>query len=330
MRVTLNKPAPAATADAPQRVIPIRNLAPPPKKKGSMVTKFATAAAVLVLLGAGVYFGYPWISGMQNKVDQASKDAAKNADGGQVGHIGKLYGALDATDPNRVTADARAAGPRQRRSGVGREIPIPAGSDTTAGSTNSDSEPLIPVVWTMDLTKARIVSSRANGQLSGTNFVPETARIDPVGNAQILRLVQGQVASPDREILIYLHLKPGEKLGGQNLSVSQDTIPGAGVPQVTKRWKNNPRYAPQYKSFTSGYAMKLELGEAADGSVPGKIFLALPDPEQSVVAGGFKATIVTNVVADATAQSAPVMAPTPASPTADAAFQARYGIRRSQ
>src|ERR1700694_4836605 len=71
-RVTLNKPAAAATAGAggaPQRTIPSRNLAPPPKKKGSMVTKFATAAAVLVLLGAGVYFGYPWISGMQNKVD---------------------------------------------------------------------------------------------------------------------------------------------------------------------------------------------------------------------------------------------------------------------
>jgi len=104
---------------------------------------------------------------------------------------------------------------------------------------------------------------------------------------------------------------------------------GAGVPQVTKRWKTNPKYAPQYKSFTSGYAMRLELGQLADGAMPGKIFLALPDPEQSVVAGTFRATIITNVpVMDTTAQ-APVAVPsTPTS--ADAAMQARYGLRRGQ
>src|SRR5579859_5914969 len=106
---------------------------------------------------------------------------------------------------------------------------------------------------------------------------------------------------------------------------------GVGVPQVTKLWKNNPRFAPAYKSFTSGYAMKLELGQAADGVVPGKIFLALPDPEQSVVAGNFNASIITNVPVDVSVQAAPVMAaPTPASTAADAAWQARYGVRRPQ
>jgi hypothetical protein len=66
---------------------------------------------------------------------------------------------------------------------------------------------------------------------------------------------------------------------------------GSGVPQVAKRWKTDPRYAPQVKSFQSGYAMKLELGQLADGAVPGKIFLALPDTEQSVMGGVFKATL---------------------------------------
>src|SRR5260370_41513486 len=66
---------------------------------------------------------------------------------------------------------------------------------------------------------------------------------------------------------------------------------GFGVPQVAKRWKPNPKFAPQLKSFYNGYAMKLELGQVADNSIPGKIFLALPDPEQTVVAGVFKATV---------------------------------------
>jgi hypothetical protein len=166
--------------------------------------------------------------------------------------------------------------------------------------------------------------------LAGTNFVPETARIDPVGTAQVLRLLQGQAPSPDREVLVYLHLKAGEKLGGQMLNISQESV-GAGVPQVTKRWKTNPKYAPQYKSFNSGYVMRLELGQVADGVVPGKIFLALPDMEQSVVAGSFRATIITNVVVDTAVQVAPVVA-IPSSPSssraaADAAMRARYGSR---
>ena len=77
--------------------------------------------------------------------------------------------------------------------------------------------------------------------------------------------------------------------------------------------------------------MKLELSEAADGAVPGKIFLALPDADQSVVAGNFKAVINTNVATEATTVQVAPMAPSvsPAS-SADAAWQARYGTRRAQ
>ena len=333
-RLAVNTGHAAAQAgpNAPQRTIPIRNLTPPPPKKKNAVVTYSIWAMVLIALGVGGYFGYGFVSRMQNKVTTASNEAAKNSDGGQVGHIANLYKTLDATEPGRAPAGGSTAGPRQRRTGVGQEIPMAAGtgSGSAADSTTpntTDTQPLIPAVWTLDLSKARIPDGRANGSIAGTNFVPDTARVDPVQTAQVLRLVQGQVTAPDREVLIYLHLKSGEKVGGQSLNISQD-MSGTGVPQVTKRWKNNPRYAPQYKSFTSGYAMRLELGQAADGTVPGKIFLALPDPEQSVVAGMFKATIVTNVpTMDATAQAAPMAVPTtPTSP--DAAMQARYGLRR--
>jgi hypothetical protein len=176
---------------------------------------------------------------------------------------------------------------------------------------------------------AKIPEGRANGKISGTNFVVETARIDPSGAAQVLRLSQGPAAAPDREVLIYLHLKPGETLAGYNLKVASDTR-GAGLPQVVKRVKTNPKYAPQPVSFAYGYALKLELGQMAGGMIPGKIYLALPDPEESVVAGIFKAAATAGSTNLATA---PVASPTPAAATPasageKAAFDKRYGIKK--
>jgi hypothetical protein len=333
-RLSIGASQQSVAAASPQKVIPIRNLAPAAAKKRSPLVTYGVGALVLVGLAAGGYYGYGWMNAMQDKVNTASKEAAKDADGGQVAHIAKLNAVLDATDPNKAPVDTRSTGPRQRRSGVGQEIPVSGATDTAAAGTNSvDAQPLIPAVWTLDVAKARIPSGKANGAISGTNFLPEMARIDPIRGAQVLRLLQGSATSPDREMLVYLHLKPGETLGGQTLNISQD-MAGQGVPQVTKRWKTNPKFAPQYKSFSSGYAMRLELGQLTDGSLPGKIFLALPDADQSVVAGNFKATLTTNVVSETAAQAVQVQAVPMAAPgvpqNSDAAWQARYGTRRSQ
>lgn len=182
-----------------------------------------------------------------------------------------------------------------------------------------------PPVWTLDLDAAKVPAGLANGALCGTNFVPDTVRVDPVGTAQVLRFTQGPVASPDREVLIYMHLKAGEKLGGQTWNISKD-MKGAAVPQVIKRWKATPNSALTVKTFSSGYAMKLELGQRANDVVPGTIFLALPDPEQSVVGGAFK---VAASIAATGASTNP--AATPAAPAGAAersAYERRYGTRR--
>jgi hypothetical protein len=320
-------PAPSAAAaggSAPGRTIPIRNLAPAVKKKQSPVVKFAIAAAVLVVLGAGGYFGYIWLSDMQSKANAKSREAEKNSDGGQVGHIAELNTVMDATDPGKAPADGGGRR-RQRQNPGGQQVPLPA--DGTAGGsappTATDTQPVVPAVWTLNVGTAKIPDGRVNGSISGSNFVAEAVRIDPVGSAQVLRLIQGQVVSPDREVMVYLHLKPGEKLGGQTLAISEDMM-GVGVPQVTKRWKTDPRFAARLKSFSTGYAMKLELGAVTNNLIPGKIFLALPDTEQTVVAGTFNASVL---VAGATMQT--MASPTtPAPNSSSAAFDQRYGIRR--
>jgi len=321
-RLALGQAHAGGGAEAPQKAIPIRNLAPPPTKRKSPLLKYATVAVTVIALGVGGYFGYIWFRDRSNAKGEA---ADRNSGGGDAARTVAANNAPDATDPNGG-GSSRATGTRQRGAAA-------AAVDGSTNAAGADTQPIIPASWTLEIGAAKIPDGKVNGMIAGTNFVAETARVDPVGAAQVLRLVQGQVASPDRELLVYLHLKPGEKLGGQSLSISKD-MTGAAVPQVAKRWKPNPKFAPQLKSYFTGYAMKLELGQVADNTIPGKIFVALPDPEQTVVAGTFKASLA---VIDPNAQVQVTPTATPASAAADDAaarraaqdaFQRRYGVRQ--
>ncbi len=321
---------PQAATTGPDRSIPIRNLAPPPPKKGNKWLKYAGTTVAVAAVAVGGYFGFLWLRQMQASANEKSKaEDARNSGESQVGHIANLNSVLDATEPGHSLSELserKSSGPRQRRTGVG--APIPA-TDPSAGATPSASSslPVVPPVYTLDVAAAKIPDGRVNGTLSGSNFVAEAARVETVGSAQVLRLLQGPLVSPDREVLIYLHLKPGEKLGGQTLSIAND-MKGSAVPQVTKRWKMTPRSAPSLKAFNTGYAMKLELGSVTNSMVSGKIFLALPDTEQTVVAGAFDANVV---VPSPTLQATPTAVPTVPGgmdPAARSMYESRYGIKR--
>jgi hypothetical protein len=256
-------------------------------KKGN-VMKWVKVGVVVIALGLGAYFGYPYLHDWMAKRSEAAKQAS-----------------APPPDTNAVPA----------------EPPPPP-----------KEPPMQPVAWTLDMDQAKIPEGKANGMISGTNFVPETARLDKVGTAYLLRLLQGATASPDLGFMVYLRLNAGESVTGHTWTVSQD-LKDRNLPQVIKLWKTDPRYAAKQKTFSSGYAMKLELGQITDGVISGKIFLALPDPEQSVVAGAFKAgTSLADatgaVVASPSAAPTPAAVPTAASPAARDAFQKRYGVKR--
>ena len=187
--------------------------------------------------------------------------------------------------------------------------------------------PVLPVVWTLDLDKSKIPEGKVNGTITGTNFVPETVRLDKVGSSYLLRFLQGPTVSPDLAFMLYLHLNAGESFAGHTWTVSQDQKDKT-QPQVVKLWKPNPKFAAKQKPFSSGYALKLELGKLDNGVIPGKIFLALPDPEQSVVAGVFKAdTGLTDAAATAAGTSAVAPAPGPAPPPSPGAQRMPAGPR---
>jgi hypothetical protein len=69
----------------------------------------------------------------------------------------------------------------------------------------------------------------------------------------------------------------------------------------------------------------LELGQMTENVIAGKIFLALNDKEQSVVAGVFKANMGQVVDVTTQAPGAPVQTPTQRNPE----YEKRYGIRRN-
>jgi hypothetical protein len=289
--------------------------------------KWVGIGAAVVALGVGGYFGYGWLSDYQQKANEKRRAAEKESDGGQVGHIANLYEVLDATENGRIEPVGKrgSTAPRQARSASPGPGGAPDAATAGAGGAGTNDLPVIAPVWTLDLNAAKIPESRVNGKISGTNFVMQTARVDYAGATPVLSLRQGTGPSPDREILVYLRLKAGEQLGSNSWTVSKE-MKGPTVPQVTKRWKPNPKYAPQQKAFSTGYAMKLELGPVNEGQLKGKIFVSLPDPEQTVVAGIFTAA------ASAPGTGAPAVA-NPTAPTtvpqrSNPEFDARYGIRR--
>ena len=206
--------------------------------------------------------------------------------------------------------------------------PPPPTNDVPAEPRAPKQLPLLPPVYTLDLEQAQIPNGRANGTLGGTNFVVENGQFDQGGGTYLLRLMQGAPPTPDFEFKVYLKLGPTESPTGHVWSVSKD-MKGKGVPQIVKVWKPNPQLPkPQQLLYASGYAMKLELDKIADGNLSGKIFLALPDKEQSVVAGVFKAaTSVSGAPGGAAAATAaqPAPVPTAASDAQRAAFERRYG-----
>lgn len=257
----------------------------PVKKGNPALAKFGGIAAAIVIIGAGAYFGYPYFQKWQESRKAAEEEA--------------LAAAQPAPEPEVVDPVTEAANAMTNQ---------PAGSPT----------------WAMDLSKVEIPNGRVNGSIAGTNFLADTVRFDRVALTWVLNIRQGTGQTPDRGVLVYLKVPPGESPANRTITVNPEDKPEA-VAYVTKLWKPNPRYAAQQRNFMAGYALKLELGAANETEmIPGKIYLALPDAEKSVLAGIFAVSTAAPVPGMG---AVPVQVPvTPEDPAARQRFESRYGI----
>lgn len=294
------KSAPAPVATFSHGTNPVRHFSPSQSAAGASdkaarIKQIVTIAACILLIPPAAYFGFKAIRDYQAKLNVGRQKAGEDSDGGRMGHIAELYDVLDKTDPSRnpTIPMPYEVGPAPKGS---------ASRGTNAESGGVEEKP-VPPKWTLDVEKVKLQRGRVNGRIAGTNFVAGAVFMDANGPTHVLSIRETTNFFSDRELLLYLKLKPGESLKGLSWTIGPDTR--TNVPTVVKKWRPNPRFAPQQKSFANGYAMKLEFVNQSDELAQGRIYVALPDPEQTVVAGQFSATIrQVRPVAAATAPTA--------------------------
>lgn len=130
----------------------------------------------------------------------------------------------------------------------------------------------------------RIPDAVASGRIHGAAFTCENAELR--GSTLVLR--QGRDFFPDLAVEITLFASP-VGLEGRTYTVTKDTGPGQPTPHVSLKWKQPGRNAPEAKFYARGYTLQLEFGRKTNGSIPGRVCFALPDQEQTAVAGTFEA-----------------------------------------
>jgi hypothetical protein len=167
-----------------------------------------------------------------------------------------------------------------------KRMATPLTAPTQGSPVEHADTPPPPLVngWTLDLNRAAIPDKPAAGTIHGQAFTHEQASL--TGGALSLR--QGRGWPPDLAMAIILPAQRGEELSGRTIQVlPEHTLP---APQVILRWKDQDNQ-PQQQDLKGGYLMQLVFGYAATGRITGKIYLALPDEDKSVVAGTFTAEI---------------------------------------
>ncbi len=140
------------------------------------------------------------------------------------------------------------------------------------------------ITWTLELTNTAIPDSRAAGSIRGMGFYCERAYL--TGGHLLLR--QGKGKTSDLALSIYFAAQQGEELSGKNFWIPTNRIPP--VPKVVLRWKDDQDQS-RNQTIAGGYALKVFFGQTNNGRIPGKLYIALPDNDNSFVAGLFEAEI---------------------------------------
>lgn len=280
-----SEPAPAS----PVAPAAARGPFPPASAKNPKKILTATVASVVAVIA--IFFLGKAAIGWQAKFDEANK--RNNEGGGMVGghlsHIKTLNDVMDATEPGGNPEKLKRFKPALAPPSPSAE---PAATNAPAvppSEKPASTQASAAAAWTLDVEAAQISKEPAAGTISGSPFSADTANLDVANSLNILALRQGTNLNADQALFCYLYLKPGETIAGRSWTISKDTRVGA--PQILKRWKPSFAAAAKQQTYTVGYSMKLEFGQTNGASIPGKIYIALPDPEQSCVSGEFTATV---------------------------------------
>lgn len=162
------------------------------------------------------------------------------------------------------------------------------GSVAVTSGINPTSPPPVVVPhasdtqWILDLAEANFPTTPAAGRIHGEDFLAERSQFQD----GVLTFRTGQRGPLTFGVQIDFQGAAPEALAGKVIEVDTNAERAAGV---TLRWNENG--VEQKSQFSGGYALNLEFGPVKKNRLPGKIYLCLPDPEKSYLAGTFSAEL---------------------------------------
>jgi hypothetical protein len=276
-------PPPQPTYVAPSRpaYVPKTSAAGDSKSKTMMIVG---VICLVVLCPIIFFFAFPdQVGALESKFGFADRKVGPN-DGGELGHIAELNAVLEATDPDRGYEESQKEKARYKKKA--EEAQRAAEQAEKEAAIAEANTPLGEVSWNLNPSAENIPTGKPHGSISKTNFVADLVHLEGQSGQYLLTLRQGTNGAPDCELLVYLQLKPDEQIEGKSWTISASQKSGA--PRIVKKWKANPKFAPQQKVYAGNYAMLLEFGQDKTGRIPATIYVALPDAEKSFVGGEFK------------------------------------------
>ena len=254
-------------------------------KKGGKNSKqiMAWSAGGLALIVV-FYFGFKAVDKWDVTAHKKVQDISAGSSGGEVTHIAKLYQVLDATDPARMEKQQLDAQAKYEREKARMKAEMATKPDPTLAM------PMIAPTWSLDAAAATIPQGRVNGSSGGKDWHIDNVRLDRGPALALLTFQEGAGTAADHEVLIYLPAPAAENLAGKKWSVTKESTSRQTM-QIIRKWTADPRYAPTQKAFPKGYVLKLELDEPTRDWQQGRIYLALPDTNKTVLAGEFSISV---------------------------------------
>jgi hypothetical protein len=158
------------------------------------------------------------------------------------------------------------------------QSPVPSGR--ASGALPAKPQPLITDrAHRLDLTNVGVPVGRVEGRIAGQPFMLERAELHRTTGVILLHGTDGQT------IFVFMFLRNDDTPAGEtwNVLAPSDDFDQPHVHVHYRRQDGDTRS----NVHTRGFVMRLQFGELEDGSIPGRIYLCLPDEKKSFVAGRF-------------------------------------------
>lgn len=180
--------------------------------------------------------------------------------------------------PTQPDSSLQESGPKKEPESVS----APKGDSPAPPSPSAPKAEPGKLVWELDPAKHVIPDAPVRGRIAGVDVVPE---VMVTGEEVVFRAPAGAGQAAERSVILRLASRaPGQPapqpIPGRNWKIE----PTATGPEVWLEVKGQPILA-----HSTQYGLTLELGPRKNGKVNGKVYMALPDKDQTVLAGTFSA-----------------------------------------